>query len=83
MTTGATFATSDIRTDERTNTSAQIGLFCSLVGLFLPAIVFGVLGMYEADRRPHESGSRIAFVAAILGLLELVVAIMFAIRLTT
>lgn len=67
---------------ERTNVSAQIALFSALVGLAPVAIVFGVLGMYEADRRPNETGSWIAFAATILGFLELVVVIIIAILMT-
>ncbi len=64
---------------ERTNVSAQIALFAALIGLAPVAVVFGILGLYEADRRPHETGSWIAFAAAMLGCLELVVVIVLAI----
>jgi len=38
--------------------------------------------MYEADRRPNETGSWIAFAATILGFIELVVVIIIAILMT-
>ncbi|SDE50385.1 hypothetical protein [Rhodococcus tukisamuensis] len=79
-----TTATSEeLRFAERTNTSVLVGLFCALVGLSVPAIAFGLLGLFEADRRPHETGSWIGWTAVMLGVVELAATIAIAVSMLT
>ena len=60
-----------------------LGLFCALVGLSTPAIVFGLLGLLKADRPPHETGSWTGWAATMLGVVELAVAIAIVVSVLT
>ncbi|MEY1677902.1 hypothetical protein AB4Z55_27405 [Gordonia sp. ABKF26] len=62
-----------IEPSETTNLCAVVALFSALVGLFLPAIVLGVIGFIEVGRRENERGDGIAGVAVFLGVLEIVI----------
>ncbi|MDH6284835.1 hypothetical protein [Prescottella agglutinans] len=62
------------RTTEKTNAAAMVALFAALLGLAAPAIVFGVMGVREIDRRPYETGGWAAVTAIALGIIEIVVA---------
>ncbi|KAF0957724.1 hypothetical protein [Rhodococcus sp. T7] len=64
---------------ERTNICAIVALFCALIGLFLPALVFGAIGYVETSGREHETGSGLAVAALILGAIELVAAVLTAV----
>ncbi|MDH6678443.1 hypothetical protein M2284_002646 [Rhodococcus sp. LBL1] len=78
MTTTTSPATQQ-RIPERTNTAAMIGLFCALIGLGLIALVVGCTGVFEIERSPHETGTWIGIVAAALGLIEVIAAVVFAV----
>ena len=56
----------------RYDTCALISLFCSLVGLSLPALIFGLIGMHNTGRT-DERGLVSASVGALLGLIEVLV----------
>lgn len=62
-----------VQAPTRTNLSAQIGLFSALIGLIPVALVFGFVGIHEVSRRPHESGSRLAWAAVALAVVEIIV----------
>jgi Na+/H+ antiporter NhaA len=60
----------EARLDGRTNTCAIIALLTALLGLMLPAIVFGIIGIRQCNRRDEE-GWGMAFAAVSLGVLIL------------
>lgn len=59
----------------KTNLASQIALLSALFGLIPIALVFGFIGLHEIERRPHESGSRIAWAAIIIAIVEIAVVI--------
>lgn len=56
--------------ETRTNACAIIALLTALLGLFLPGMVFGIIGMIQCSRRV-EDGWGMAFAAVIIGILVL------------
>lgn len=59
----------------RTNLCAIIGLYSALLGLALPAIVFGGIGLAETSHRKDESGSGMALAAVVIAIIEILVAV--------
>lgn len=57
----------------KTNVAAQIGLFSALIGLIPAALVFGWVGLHETNKRPHETGSWLAWSAVVLAMVEIAV----------
>lgn len=62
--------------DARTNVCAIVALFSGLVGLFLPALVFGVIGVRQCGRR-DEDGWGMAWFGVLLEVLEAVALALF------
>lgn len=61
--------------DARTNACAMVALFSALVGLLLPAIVFGVIGIRQCGRR-DEDGWGMAWSGVVLGVIEAAVLVL-------
>lgn len=56
-----------------TNLCAIVALLTALLGLGLPAFVFGIIAMKQVGQRNDEDGWGMALAATIIGLIELLV----------
>lgn len=74
----------DIEDDEyyngSTNLCAIVALLTALLGLGLPAFVFGIIAMKQVGQRNDEDGWGMAFAATIIGIVELSVGSYLAYR---